>query len=241
MDNRTLALGDGLWQVEVGYSVNAFVVAVNGRDDGDGLVLVDTGPLSAGPRLVCSVRMLGLEPTAITEVVLSHWHREHAGAAARFARSSASPTVRIGADDRPVLTGSAPPGGGQEGELLSDRAHRPLAQAEQLSTAAAHTDAETLPGGLEVVAAPGHTAGHCAFWLPEGGALLAGDALMSMAGLHRPPAVLCADRAAAEASLARLAGYEPEVVAVGHGPPITRRAGRRLAAAANRRASRRVR
>jgi glyoxylase-like metal-dependent hydrolase (beta-lactamase superfamily II) len=105
MDNRTQQLADGVWRVDVAYAVNAFVLADDGQGDAQGLTLVDTGLRSSGARLVRSIRMLGLDPRAVGRVLLTHWHADHAGSAARFADSSAAPSVHVGAEDLDVVTG----------------------------------------------------------------------------------------------------------------------------------------
>lgn len=230
MDNHTEQLADGVWRIEVGWYTSAFVLANDGRRDAAGLTLVDTGWHASGPRLVRSIRLAGLDPRSIGDVLLSHWHPDHAGAAARFARSSAAPSVRVGAADRPVVAGTEPP-------PAADRAAGPLRRlAVRLARRPAPVDAGVLAGGerlevaggLEVVAAPGHTAGHCAFWLPQRGVLLAGDTLFNVLKLSGGPRFLCADPDAARATLRRLAALRPDALAPSHGPPVTRRAAQRL-------------
>jgi glyoxylase-like metal-dependent hydrolase (beta-lactamase superfamily II) len=81
-----------------------------------------------------------------------------------------------------------------------------------------------------VVASPGHTPGHIAFFDTRSGTLIAGDALVTIGGLrisgdasaafpiinwatwHKPTAV---------ASARRLLELQPKTIAVGHGKPIT--------------------
>ncbi len=89
-------------------------------------------------------------------------------------------------------------------------------------------------GGLEVVATPGHTAGHVAFLLADRGVLLAGDALWNIGRPSAGPRHLCADLDARRATLARLAGLDVATVGVAHGPPISDRVPARLAAVAAR-------
>jgi glyoxylase-like metal-dependent hydrolase (beta-lactamase superfamily II) len=235
MDNRTEQIADGVWRVEVAWYVNAFVVARDGKGDAEGLTLVDTGWRSGGPRLVRSIRRLGLDPRALQDVCLTHWHADHAGSAARFARSSAEPAVHVGGDDRPVVAGTARPAVGRPqttgfGALLARAgAYRP---AEPVPHVRALEDGQRFgpASPLEVVAAPGHTPGHCAFWLPEQGVLLAGDAVWNVWFLSRGPRFACSALPARARTLRRLAALDPGVLAMAHGPPLTRAAGRRLAA-----------
>lgn len=242
MDNRTEQLADGVWRVEVAYAVNAFVLADNGRGDAEGLTIVDTGWRSGGARLVRSIRMLGLDQRAVHRVLLTHWHPDHAGSAAKLARSSASPSVHVGQDDLAVVRGEverpyriAPPGHLSRTGRIADRlglmrpaeavpAAKPLTAGEQIATA----------GGLEVVPAPGHTAGHCAFWLPSRGVLLAGDAVWNTWVTWAGPAMSCSAIPAIPSTLRRLEAIAPDLLAVAHGPPLRRGATARLAALAER-------
>lgn len=241
MDNRTEQLADGVWRAEIGYYVNAFVLANDGRGDGGGLTLVDTGRAPHGARLVRSVRMLGLDPRTITDVLLTHWHRNHAGSAAAFHRSSAAPRVRVGLRDLPILRGDVepadalPPGGASAAGRRLTRAGligrpAPVPQAESISGG----DRLEVAGGLDVVEAPGHTPGGCAFLLPERGVLLAGDAACNVWFLSRGPRLVCSKVPSVPATLRYLAGLDFGVLAVGHGPPVIARARERLAGLAER-------
>lgn len=235
MDNRTEQLADGVWRVEVALYVNAFVLANDGRSDVEGLTIVDTGWRSGGPRLVRSIRHLGLDPRAVDDVLLTHWHADHAGSAARLAASSAAPAVHVGEVDQPVVRGDAepasrPPGTTRLGALLARTGL--VRGVDPVPDVAALADGQRFEAcdGLDVVAAPGHTAGHCAFWLPDRGVLLAGDAVWNVWFLSRGPRLACSALPARPATLARLARLDPGVLAVAHGPPVTRDAGIRLAA-----------
>ena len=239
MDNRTEQLADGVWRVEVGYYVNAYVVAADGRGDAEGLLLLDTGWRRSGRRLVRSIHHLGLDPRAVRDVLLSHWHADHAGSAARFARSSAAPTVHVGEADRPVVDGTAPaPAGRRSTTHLGRLLHRGGVYRPPAPVPAPHplVDGQHFEagGGLQVVAAPGHTPGHCAFWLPERGVLVAGDAVWNVWFLSRGPRFSCSALPARRATLRRLAGFDAGVLALGHGPPLADRAQRRLATLADR-------
>jgi glyoxylase-like metal-dependent hydrolase (beta-lactamase superfamily II) len=238
LDNKTEQLADGVWRVEVGLYVNAFVLANDGSGDAGGLTVVDTGWRSGGSRLVRSIRMLGLDPRAVGDVLLSHCHADHAGSAARFASSSARSRVWAGAGDLAAVRGEAP-----EPLAVADRRHatrlgRLLGRV--FPTAPAVPDAQALnadreldaAGGLRVVAAPGHTPGHVAFLLPARGVLLAGDAVWNVWFASRGPRFACADLPAVPATLARLAGLDYDVLAVAHGPPVTKGARQRVASLA---------
>lgn len=242
MDNRTEQLADGVWRVEVAYATNAFVLADDGRGDAEGLTLVDTGWRSGGARLVRSIRMLGLDPRAVGRILLTHWHADHAGSAARFVRSSAAPDVLVGTEDLDVVAGRVPRPHQAVPEGWTSRAGRLAGRlglvkpAEPVPSAVALGDGDRLPvaGGVEVVAAPGHTPGHSAFWLPEHGVLLGGDAVWNTWVTWRGPAMTCSKLPAVPGTLLRLAEVDPGMLAVAHGPPLTKAVGQRLRRLADR-------
>lgn len=56
----------------------------------DGVALIETGPGSTFPRLQAHLAGRGLTPADITEVLLTHIHLDHAGAAGHLARHGAT-------------------------------------------------------------------------------------------------------------------------------------------------------
>jgi len=234
VDNHTEQLADGVWRIELSFWLSAVVLANDGRGDAEGLTLVDAGTQGAGPRLVRSVRMAGLDPRAIGDVLLTHWHTDHAGGARRFADSSAAPSVWIGAEDLPVLSGAQTPGeAATDCSAVAGFLHRhvyrpppPLSGAHPLPDGHVHAAA----GGVRVVATPGHTAGHRALHLPERGVLIAGDAVMNLGRLRPSPGLLSSAQSQIRESIERLAALDFTVLSPMHGPPIDRRARERLAA-----------
>ncbi|MBA3372655.1 MAG: MBL fold metallo-hydrolase [Actinomycetota bacterium] len=240
MDNRTEQLADGVWRIEVSYAINAYLLANDGHGDADGLTLVDSGTRTSGPRLVRSIRMLGLAPLAVGDILLSHWHADHSGSAARFVRSEAAPRVHAGLADLPAVRGDdpLPQRSAAHGDvsLLGRLLARYLRPGPAISGAAGLADGQTLDvaGGVHVVAAPGHTAGHIAFHLPQQGVLLAGDAASNLLWLSRGPGPLRSARRQEASTLRRLAALDFQTLGVGHGPVVSKRARQRLAALADR-------
>jgi glyoxylase-like metal-dependent hydrolase (beta-lactamase superfamily II) len=234
VDNGTEQLADGVWRIELSAWASVVLLANDGHGDADGLTLVDAGMRGAGPRLVRSVRMAGLNPQAIGDVLLTNWHAAHAGGARRLADSSAAPTVWIGGEDLPVLTGERSPGEtATDCSAAAGLLHRHLFRAPPpVDGAQALPDGHVHPaaGGAHVVATPGHTAGHRSVHLPERGVLIAGDAVMNLGRLRPGPSPLSNARSQVRASIERLAALDFSVLSPAHGPPVDRRARERLAA-----------
>jgi glyoxylase-like metal-dependent hydrolase (beta-lactamase superfamily II) len=235
LDNRTEQLARGIWRVEVTTYVNCFVLANDGRGDDEGLTIVDTGTRSGGPRLVRSLRMMGLDPRAVSDVLLTHWHPDHAGSAARFATSGAGSRVWVGDGDPETVRGAAPrvppsPDTTLPGRLLTRHGKR--APAVPSARGLAEGQRLEVAGGLTVVATPGHTAGHVAYLLTDHGVLLAGDALFNVWFLSRGPRFLCTALSSQRATIEQISHLDFEVLAVAHGPAIGSRARERVAALA---------
>lgn len=75
--------------------------------------------------------------------------------------------------------------------------------------------------GLEIVETPGHTPGHISVLDSIGGFLITGDALTGAdGGLAGPNPGFSEDIDLANASVAKLAGFDYETVLLGHGEPI---------------------
>lgn len=233
MDNATEQLGAGVWRIQVGPMLNAFLVAADGSSDADGLTLVDCGTRSAGPRIVRSIRLLGFDPSAVRSIVLTHWHADHMGAAARFAASTAKTKIYVGSGDLPAVTGANRyPHAHLPREDLSalGRLVTKVARPGPPVAAQPLDDAARLPAAndAEVVASPGHTQGHIALLLANSGVLLAGDAVMNLGRVTQGPGPFRSARSHEPETLRRLAALDFEVLAVGHGPPVVKDARAKL-------------
>jgi glyoxylase-like metal-dependent hydrolase (beta-lactamase superfamily II) len=199
-------------------------------------VLMDAGiPSNAAAIRQAAAERYGPDsrPAAI---VLTHGHRDHAGAALELARAWDVP-IYAHRLEAPFLTGKSPyppkdPTVGGAMAMLSrffpyttmDLGHRLRELREGL-----------VPGmaGWTWHHTPGHTAGHVAFFHPEESILIAGDAAVTMdldsaAGLFsqaprisRPPAAFTYDWDAAAKSVAVLAELTPRHLGAGHGLPLS--------------------
>ena len=237
MDNRTEELAGGVWRIEAAPLVNVYLLANDGVGADEGLTLVDTGLKSSGPRVVRSVRMLGFDPRALRDVVLTHWHADHAGSAARFANSSAGTQVRVAAADLPMVrdggpfqaTTAGPADMTRAGRLFARAAGKPAAPVPD-ATALQAGEVLDVCGGAVVVPAAGHTAGHIALHLPSRGVLLAGDAVWNVWRLSRGPRFACSRLTAVPDTVRRLASLsDVGTLGVAHGRPVDRDVSARLA------------
>ncbi len=147
---------------------------------------------------------VGLDWSAVGNVILTHLHNDHAGSAAAVLGAASTATGYAGAEDIPGIT-----------------TPRPLVAA---------ADGDTV-FGLRIVTTPGHTAGHIAVFDDSGGILVAGDALGTSGGSPTlPNASFTVDMNQAKASIAKLGRLTFETLLVGHGDPISSGASAQVAA-----------
>jgi glyoxylase-like metal-dependent hydrolase (beta-lactamase superfamily II) len=222
-------LAPGIHLIDLGAS-NAYLVA-----DDAGLALVDTGLPGSGKKILALIDALGRRPEEITRIILTHQHPDHIGGAADLVATSGA-EVWAHPLDTPAIeaTGKRDAPKGPLG-LLFSVIIIPRLQAVKVTHPL--SDGETLPvltseGGLRVVATPGHTLGHVSLYLASRKLLLAGDVLRHSGEKIVPsPAMFNRDQAQALRSFADLTRMEIEASLPGHGAPIMRGAGGRLAQA----------
>jgi glyoxylase-like metal-dependent hydrolase (beta-lactamase superfamily II) len=198
--------------------------------DRDGLTLIDSGLKADGGRILAELARTGATPGRVRRILITHAHRDHVGGLQQVQAGTGAP-VWISAIDRPVAEGRAP------GAMAPDNA--PMTRLDRLMPRPANwidpapvarelAGGEVLPevaGGLHVVATPGHTLGHLAFWHPDRRIAFVGDTIMHLAGrFWLPVGAFTVDMAENIRSIQTLAALEPDVICFGHGVPITRNA-----------------
>ncbi len=214
-------------------STNWFLVEENGR-----MAVVDTGFPRSWATLHDALSQLGRSPGDIDAVVLTHAHFDHMGFAER-ARIELG--VPVWAHEKEVPVTEHPWRYDHERSRLPYFRHPGFVKiftamgakgalwvkgTKQVST---YTDGQQLdvPGRPHVIFTPGHTHGHCSLHFPHRGAVIVGDAFVTInpyTGREGPQIVAgaaTADSARALASLDALAGLDASVALVGHGDPWT--------------------
>ncbi len=228
--------------------------------DGRDVTLIDCGLARDLPALVAGLLGLGIMPSDVRALLLTHGHCDHAGNAAFFASQGA--TIIAHHNEARFI---APP--------RRSYAYRGVTALRRPFTSLAFTIGEVLypverchvgrvvedgelldvPGGpLRVVHTPGHTPGHIAFHLenssggsPErdleqeqryGGILFSGDAVLNIipvkreTGLSLPMRLLSDDWTQAHHSARQLADLAPRLLLAGHGVPLVEDTARKMQA-----------
>lgn len=170
--------------------VSAYILYRSGE-----ATIVDTGVDGSALSIESGLEEVGLGWSDVSGLILTHHHPDHQGSVQGVLASS--PT------DTPWYAGSADLGS---------------IAAPTEGTAVGDNDRVN---GLQVIETPGHTAGHISILDSESGILVTGDALNGdNGGVVGANPGFSEDMDMANASVAKLAGFDFEVALFGHGEPI---------------------
>lgn len=214
--------------------VNILLVGEAGGD----FVLVDAGMPNSADEIVNVVEERfgsGSKPRAI---VLTHGHFDHVGAIIELVEKWGVP-VYAHELELPFLTGqkSYPePDSSVEGGMVAKMS--PMFPNEPINLGS-HVEKlpsdETVPfmPGFKWIHTPGHSPGHVSFFRESDGALIVGDAFVTVKQeylykvltqeqeISGPPRYLTPDWKAAKESVIKLEALKPTVAVTGHGLPMS--------------------
>ncbi len=220
-ENLLRRVADQVYRVEDRF-VNLYVL------DLGKIVLVDTGTRKAEPLIRAGLRELGKDVEDIAVLLLTHHHLDHVGTAGVWKRESHA-EVDLHRIDAPVAAKrERRRTHGVKASMKVVAAFMglftPLMRGPPLETDRLLSGGETLDvlgWPIEVIHAPGHTLGSCAFYAREAGILFAGDAVNGRRGTPEPPNVM-EDVAASMDSYRKLIAVGAPVLLPGHGSPVQR-------------------
>jgi glyoxylase-like metal-dependent hydrolase (beta-lactamase superfamily II) len=215
-----------------GGHVHAFLL-----DNGTDLTLIDTLFDTDARQVLERIGSIGRSIQDLKRILLTHGHRSHLGGLATLKRLSGATVYSheweadIIAGERtaqPVTIIPMRPLGTywrvyylQFGAALGRGKHPPCTVDSTLD------DGDTV-GPVRVLHTPGHTPGHLAFWWPEHRVLFAGDAIVTYPVFEAGWPAFNLNPTQQRNSLRRMADLGAEVLAVGHGEPITAGATQRV-------------
>lgn len=156
--------------------------------------IVDTGVPDSEGTLEAALAALGLGWDAVGHVIATHLHGDHVGSLPAVMEAAAGATGYAGAADVSGISSPRELVALKDGDRVFD---------------------------LDVIATPGHTAGHISVLDSIGGILVAGDAINGAGGgVIGPNEQFTPDMVLANESVARIAQLEFETILFGHGEPV---------------------
>jgi len=209
---KVTASSNNLFQLTRFVAFNCYLV----RED-DGFTLIDTNMSGQAQAIMQEASKLGLP---IVRILLTHAHVDHVGSLDALHDALPNAQVAISERDARFLTGdkSLDPSEPQ----VPLRGGYPICRT--VPTLLLHEGDRV--GSLEVVATPGHTPGHIAFFDTRDRTVIAGDAFQTQGGvavsgtfewLFPLPALATWHKGLALESARKLLALQPSELAVGHG------------------------
>jgi glyoxylase-like metal-dependent hydrolase (beta-lactamase superfamily II) len=208
-----------------GGHVHAFLL-----DDGQNLTLIDTLFDTDGGLILETIRRMGRSVNDLKHIIVTHGHRSHLGGLAALKQLSGA-TVYAHQWELDIIAGQ------RKAQGVTLRPIHPLNPWLQvyplqlgltlgLSPHVPCTVDQTVADGdrigpIQVIHTPGHSPGHLALHWPERSVLFAGDAIATWPELGPGWPAFNLNHQQHRLSLRRMANLDAQVIAVGHGEPIT--------------------
>lgn len=219
---ETFEVTDGVYGIDTGLFGGSFT-AVYLFDD-DEPTLVDSGAAATVGTVLEGLRTVGVPPSDLENVVLSHIHSDHSGGAGGLLEYAPDADVYIHETTAPHL---ADPSGliassreamGEHFESMGEQ--RPVPEENIVSVPETGTTIDIGSNALELVYAPGHSPDHFAVWNPERELCFAAECLggyLAEADRWTPPSTLPNfDVEDSEATIDRLETLGPERIVFPH-------------------------
>jgi glyoxylase-like metal-dependent hydrolase (beta-lactamase superfamily II) len=161
---------------------------------GNEVAVVDTGVANSQGKIDEVIKAAGRAWDDVRQVILTHYHPDHIGSMDAVMAASTNATAYAGAEDIPQIT-----------------------TATALQAVGDGSDVF----GLQIIATPGHTAGHISVYDPIGSTFIMGDAMANADGtLTGSNPQFSADMAAANESVKKIAGLTFDTAYFMHGLTI---------------------
>jgi glyoxylase-like metal-dependent hydrolase (beta-lactamase superfamily II) len=202
------------------WESNLYLIAEDGE-----LTLIDGGTKKAFGRVLEFLTRLGIPSESLKRILLTHADIDHVGAvnplkeltgAQVCASREAAEALAEGRSSRPLQVRGL--------RRLSNQLQPRISKTMHIQVDRVLDPGERLPllGGLEVIAAPGHTPGQVVFYAREKRLMFSGDAFRTRAEAIKYNLIRAFtwDADLVVETHKKLAAHQPEIVCGGHGPVV---------------------
>ena len=180
-------------------------------------IIVDTGMPGNVARILDYTKGLGIEPSSINTIILTHPDIDHSGSVAKL-KELTNAKVAIHEADAPRLSGEKQLKNVKGVVGLVIKVMGVFIRFSPVKPDLLLKDSDKIDG-LTIIHTPGHTDGSVSVYIPDE-ALLVGDALRTTenGSLKLPPMTLDLERA--KESIRKISGLSYTCLLPGHGPPL---------------------
>ncbi len=183
----------------------------------NGAIIVDTGMPGNEARILDYAKGLGVEPSSISTIILTHPDMDHAGSVAKL-KELTNAKVAIHEADAPRLSGEKKLKEVKGALGLVFKVMGVFMKFNPVTPDVLLKDSDKIDG-VTIIHTPGHTEGSVSVYIP-GEALLVGDALRTTKSesLRLPRMTLDMERA--KESIRKISELTYTCLLPGHGPPV---------------------
>jgi len=213
-----MKITEGIHQVE-GVNCNVYIA-----EDGEKLVLIDTGLPRSDKKILKEIESLGRKPSDVSTIVITHFHIDHVGSLKKMKDATGAKVAVHEADAAYVARTKDPP----KPKNMMIRALSSVVKAAAVEPDVVLKEGDKV-GKLEVIHTPGHSEGSISLLDADRKVMFVGDAVRFMDGkIVGPPERFTPNLAEANESIKKLAGFDFEVMLAGHGQTLMPEASKKL-------------
>jgi hydroxyacylglutathione hydrolase len=213
-----MKIADGIYQVE-GVNCNVYLA-----EDGDKIILIDTGLPRSDKKILKAIKELGHKPEDVKAIVITHFHIDHIGSLKKMKQATNS-KVAAHELDADYIAGLRP---APKPKNLMIKALTSLMKADPVEVDIKLKNNDKF-GRLIVVFTPGHSEGSISLFDPERKVMFVGDAVRYVDGkMQGPPERFTLDPQKAKETIGHIATFDFDIMLSGHGQPLMSEASKKV-------------